>query len=203
MYTALEEEEELKPTRTGSRDTELTLDARSITLLVLFLIFFGALCFGMGYSFGHRHSYNATEPAVNPANPVATDPGNLPAAPSGKPAASSATPAPAAQPVAQQADSNNDETGGDPNNPDAEPDPHAQLTTSSPHNMVQVAAVADEDNAEMLTRAMRKRGYAASVQHNPADGKLIVMIGPFANRQEATQARQRLQDAGYKAVLQP
>jgi len=69
--------------------------------------------------------------------------------------------------------------------------------------MVQIAAVAHQEDAQVLMSALRKRGFAASVRHDPADGLLHVQIGPFATWTAAAAMRQKLLNDGYNAIVQP
>lgn len=69
--------------------------------------------------------------------------------------------------------------------------------------MVQIAAVVHPGDADMLARALRSSGYAASVRTEPQDKFLHVQIGPFASRDQAKAMRARLQGDGYNAFLKP
>lgn len=69
--------------------------------------------------------------------------------------------------------------------------------------MVQVAAVSQQEDANVLLSALRKRGYAVSVRHDPADGLMHVQVGPFASHDSAAAMRQRLLNDGYNALIQP
>jgi cell division septation protein DedD len=69
--------------------------------------------------------------------------------------------------------------------------------------MVQIAAVSQPEDAEVLVNALRKRGYAVSARREAADGLIHVRIGPFASRDEANRWRQRLLNDGYNAIVQP
>jgi cell division protein FtsN len=68
---------------------------------------------------------------------------------------------------------------------------------------VQIAAVANAQDAEVLAAALRKRGYSVMVKHEPADGLIHVRIGPFNSRDEANHWRDKLLGDGYNAVVQP
>ena len=48
--------------------------------------------------------------------------------------------------------------------------------------MVQIAAVSNQEDADVLISALRKRGYAVTVRRDPADNLIHVRIGPFATR---------------------
>jgi DedD protein len=69
--------------------------------------------------------------------------------------------------------------------------------------MVQVAAVKNDEDAEVLTNALRRRGYPVTARREPADGLIHVRIGPFPTREEANQWRMKLLGDGYNAIVQP
>ena len=67
--------------------------------------------------------------------------------------------------------------------------------------MVQVAAVASHDVADILTSSLRKKGYTVAVRHEPQDNLLHVQIGPFADRKDAEAMRQRVLADGFNATV--
>jgi DedD protein len=69
--------------------------------------------------------------------------------------------------------------------------------------MVQIAAVSNQEDANVLLGALRRRGYAASAVHNPADNLIHVCIGPFNNRNDANSMRNKLLNDGYNAIVLP
>jgi cell division septation protein DedD len=69
--------------------------------------------------------------------------------------------------------------------------------------MVQIAAVSHQEDADVLTGALRKRGYVVTARRDPVDGLLHVQVGPFATHSEANSMRQRLLDDGYNAIIEP
>jgi cell division septation protein DedD len=69
--------------------------------------------------------------------------------------------------------------------------------------VVQIAAVANSADAEVLETALRKHGYSVMARREPADGLIHVRIGPFNSRDEATHWRDKLLGDGYNAVVQP
>jgi cell division septation protein DedD len=69
--------------------------------------------------------------------------------------------------------------------------------------MVQIAAVAHAEDADMLVGALRKRGYTVTALREPADNLIHVRIGPFYSRDEANRWREKLLDDGYNAIIQP
>ena len=69
--------------------------------------------------------------------------------------------------------------------------------------MVQIAAVSQPEDADVLMSALRKRGYAVAARREPLDGLIHVRIGPFKTRDEAEIWRQKLLGDGYNAIVQP
>jgi len=69
--------------------------------------------------------------------------------------------------------------------------------------MVQIAAVANADDANVLVVALRNHGYSVTAAREPADGLIHVRIGPFSSRDEANRWRDKLLGDGYNAVVQP
>ena len=69
--------------------------------------------------------------------------------------------------------------------------------------MVQVAAVKNDEDAGVLTNALRRRGYPVVSHRDPADGLIHVRIGPFPTRDEANQWRMKLLNDGYNAIVEP
>jgi len=76
-------------------------------------------------------------------------------------------------------------------------------TLSASSLMVQVAAVKNDEDAGVLTNALRRRGYPVVSHRDPADGLIHVRIGPFPTRDEANQWRMKLLNDGYNAIVQP
>jgi cell division septation protein DedD len=68
--------------------------------------------------------------------------------------------------------------------------------------VVQVAAISNPDDAEVLVDALRKRDYPVTARRDPADNFIHVRIGPFATRAIAEQWRMKLLNDGYNAVVQ-
>jgi len=69
--------------------------------------------------------------------------------------------------------------------------------------MVQIAAVTHPEDAEVLVAALQKRGYAVIARRAPVDGLIHVQTGPFTNRNDANEMRQKLLNDGYNAIVQP
>ena len=69
--------------------------------------------------------------------------------------------------------------------------------------MVQIAAVSQPEDADVLMTALRKRGYAVTAHREATDGLIHVRIGPFNSGAEAEKWRQKLLNGGYNAIVQP
>jgi cell division septation protein DedD len=69
--------------------------------------------------------------------------------------------------------------------------------------MVQIAAVSNSTDAEVLVNALKKRNYPVTSKRESADNFIHVRIGPFATRQLAEQWRMKLLNDGYNALIQP
>jgi DedD protein len=81
----------------------------------------------------------------------------------------------------------------------------ATSTSAQPSGtlMVQIAAVSNAEDADVLTGALRKRGYAVTARRDPADNLIHVRIGPFATAAEANGWKMKLLNDGYNAIVQP
>jgi cell division septation protein DedD len=66
---------------------------------------------------------------------------------------------------------------------------------------VQVAAVSHVEDAQVLTTALRKRGYTVTPRRE-FDNLIHVRIGPFSTSDEANRWRVKLLDDGYNAEIQ-
>jgi cell division septation protein DedD len=67
---------------------------------------------------------------------------------------------------------------------------------------VQIAAVSNVEDAQVLADALRKRGYAVTARRDPTDNLIHVRIGPFASLAEANTWKMKLLNDGYNAVVQ-
>lgn len=73
------------------------------------------------------------------------------------------------------------------------------MATGQP--MVQIAAVSRPQDADVLVAALRQRGYGVVVRSEPQDHLLHVQVGPFANRMQAAEIKQKLLSDGYNAII--
>jgi len=135
------------------------------------------------------------------ANPTTTEqsPGNSEqgGSPTGSPAATTPGAAKPAQPTLPAAGNTTPEAQGG-----ATPNVRAALPAQG-QLMVQIAAVANSDDADVLVTALRRRGYSVAAIREPADGLIHVKTGPFNSRDEANRWRDKLLGDGYNAVVQP
>lgn len=69
--------------------------------------------------------------------------------------------------------------------------------------MVQIAAVTNPEDAEVLVNALRKRGYAVIARREATDSLIHMRIGPFSSRDEANKWSRKLLGDGYNAIVQP
>jgi cell division septation protein DedD len=208
------------------RDREVTLGPAMLIGLVAGLLLLCGVCFLAGYSVGHRASPEtqaaATQPVPTPT--VAPAASNQP-----KPSASqgSAQPPANAAGAASAADTasiEGSQPGGSdsaaaPGQPSVQAVLPAQGSGTQPVSaagqavqpalaqagawMVQIAAVSNPDDANVLVSALRRHGYNVSVRHDPADNLMHVQVGPFASHNDAAGMRQKLLNDGYNALVQP
>src|SRR5215472_12842294 len=68
-------------------------------------------------------------------------------------------------------------------------------------NMVQVAAVSKQEDADILVNALRKKQYPVFVANLPSDPLFHVQVGPFSDPKEAEAMRSRLAGDGYNAIV--
>ena len=165
-------------------DTVLTLGPMMLVGIFFGLVLLCGLCFGVGYSMGSRGNHDSLPTSQQPGAGTASQAAGSHAKPSSvaqnipqKPQPASALPAPTIK---------------------TEPEATPALAL-----MIQIATVSSQEDADVLVGALRKRGYAATARHDPADNKLHVQIGPFSNRNDANAMSQKLLHDGYNAIVQP
>ena len=201
-------------------DKEVTLGPMLLTALGLGLLVLCSICFLVGYTVGHRaqasnpSGVKASSSGLSAAELLASAPSTRPQSGSHTPARTepeetvgSLTPAAAAQEPAPSQPVNE--------LPDAEPPaskstaPSAvraaltQTTAQAGSWVVQVAAVENSADADVLVSALRQRGYSVSARHSTGDNLIHVQIGPFASRSDADSMRQKLLNDGYNANIEP
>jgi len=78
--------------------------------------------------------------------------------------------------------------------PAAQPVPPAR-------SVVQVMALSNTEDAELMVVALKRQGYNVAINHDPLDSLLHLEVGPFASKTDAEVMRQRLLSDGYNATI--
>jgi len=211
------------------QDRELTISSTTLLAIFFGLVLVCGLFFGLGYTLGRRSpseasqlpsaaaSTNDPEPSISaskpsaasqPAetatlpDPQATDTSDTSTSPAAaetqsdslpaKTLETTATPAPqtvkAALPLATQ-----------PTESQASATPPSVAVPSG--IMVQIAAISNPADADVLVSALQKHGYTVTARHSSGDPLIHVQVGPFSNRADAIAMRQKLLGDGYNAIL--
>jgi DedD protein len=213
MRSLLDAEEEV-----DDKESEITLSTASLLGIFFGLVLICGVFFGFGYSMGRGTGIPA------PANKA------LSASGASEPEVAASTPAPVvperAEPTAplqaspaplrQADDTPKDEAprlvvplkkpNAARNNPDVESPAVVAanmnaIAASDSKPMVQIAAVARSEDANVLVTALRQRGYSVVVRSEPQDKLLHVQVGPFADRNQAVAIKQKLMADGYNAII--
>jgi DedD protein len=192
-------------------DAELTLGPAVMVGIAIGLLSLCGLCFWLGYWMGGRGVHNApvvVQPAPAPATAPAASPTAKPAAApkktSQRQAAEVSLPArEAAGTSASGAIQDRSSLGANSAAPAVKAALAAGGTAPELALMVQIAAVSQQEDADVLVAALRKRGYAVSVRRDPVDNKFRVQVGPFTNRSDADTMRRKLVNDGYNASVAP
>ena len=213
-----EEEEDKAP--------EITLSTASVLGIFFGLVLVCGVFFGFGYSMGRGTEMGtqvikiAGAPAPAVTAPVDAADSTPPPEAAPKPAEAQPAPAPVAAAPAKPAESEVNSGTANPQEARHErpqkPSPVLQAslveqpaavaaTMSAPSGtgqpMVQIAAVARREDADVLVSALRQRGYGVSVRSEPQDKLLHVQVGPFANHSQAVAMKQKLLSDGYNAII--
>jgi DedD protein len=207
--------------------SEITLSTASLLGIFFGLVLICGVFFGLGYSLGRGSERGAiasgpgSAPAINDTEPAETTTAENAKSAALTPleqqdgmqspvtaALMSAASRPKAEAVEPEA-STPDAPKLDAPKP-AAPAPALPATTapdtgavasSSKEPMVQIAAVARQEDADVLVSALRQRGYGVVVRSEPQDKLLHVQVGPFADRTAATVIKQKLLSDGYNAII--
>ena len=192
-------------------EREISLGTSTVLGIFFALALLCAVFFGFGYSMGRR--------SAQPLASTLTEPPATAGLGEAKPTPASALPTPPQQP-ADTPDTTGTTTAVIPN---TQPDPQPEAATPQPTvkpvslarttpapavaapgagtTIVQVAAVSHKEDADLLTAALKKRGYTVAVHQEPQDKLLHVQLGPFASKKDADAMRQRLLTDGYNAIV--
>lgn len=195
------------------QDVEVTLGTGKLLGLFFGMVVVCAIFFGLGYSMGKN--------AV-PAGSLVSDSGPTVASNLAKP-----TPAKGPVVVAEAAPgptpSQNDLTfyksvetkeanakltpapkptqaAAAPPKPAPAPAPAPEMHSGAGY-VVQVAAVAKQEDAEALADALRKKSYPVFVMSTGNDKLVRVQIGPFAELKQAEDMKAKLAGDGYNAIV--
>jgi len=213
------------------QETELTLGSAALLLIVVGLVLLCGFCFGLGYATGHRGAQPPVASLPSPDVPATADSSNGRPKPSAN--AQPAPPVTSADIESEQQPSSPPNVAASPPQNSESPSSAAQssglpqvkpalaaVITALPSGlpaasavasaipsassiMVQIAAVSQPEDADVLMSALRKHGYAVGARREPLDGLIHVRIGPFKSRDEAEKSRQKLLSDGYNAIVQP
>ncbi len=225
MNSMLDTEEEEE-----GKTSEITLSTASLLGIFFGLVLICGVFFGFGYSMGRGTGsasvVNAAEPAETTT--AATQPAALAPAEQDEALAVAAPPSPSVTRAKhddgvasdQPAEGAGDETPAvtvraatskptaaqqlAPNPASDAPSLGAANTGPVPGSgqaMVQIAAVARPEDADVLVAALRQRGYGVVVRNEPQDKLLHVQVGPFADRTQASAMKQKLLSDGYNAII--
>jgi DedD protein len=218
MRSLLEIEEEEKEA------SEITLSTASLLGIFFGLVLICGVFFGLGYSMGRGSERGAIAsgsggtPAINDAPPIETATAENAKSASLTPleqqdgmespvtaALMSAASRPKAEAVEPDAPAPDAPATPAPRSAvnsfaPAAPEPGA-VASGSKEPMVQIAAVARQEDADVLVSALRQRGYGVVVRSEPQDKLLHVQVGPFADRTAATAIKQKLLSDGYNAII--
>lgn len=211
------------------QDRELTISSTTLLAIFFGLVLMCGLFFGLGYTLGRRApsdasqlpsataSTNAPEPSVSvskpsaasqpaetatpaAADPQATDTSDTSTSPAAAETQSDSLPAKISQTAENLAPATVKAALPLSTQP-AEP-PATTPSAAVPSGiMVQIAAISNPADADVLVSALQKRGYSVIARHAVGDPLIHVQVGPFTNRADAIAMRQKLLSDGYNAIL--
>jgi cell division septation protein DedD len=215
-HPILEHDEDQESSFLESPDRELTISATTLLAIFFGLVLLCGLFFGLGYTFGRRspastpeqtasQSFDsqpkpsaAAQPVVAVPTPIQSEPAALNSTAPGTTAPADAAPddtpsqpeakTPEAAPVKQTS-----QPAAPVNTPVSDPAPAG--------TMVQIAAIANPADADVLVRALQEHGFSPSEHRYPTDSFIHIQVGPFANRADAIAMKQKLLSDGYNAIL--
>jgi DedD protein len=212
----------------GQQDREISLSTTTILGIFFALALLCAVFFGFGYSMGRKSaqpvSSGSSEVTTRSENSSSKPAPGSPAIPSISSAGRQA--AGEAQSAIMPLDSLNAASEDSPPMPrpvkavvpSTRADPPAEVTPrpvfrpagivhvaaalpSPGSSVVQVAAMSHQEDADVVSLDLKRRGYTVAIRHEPQDKLFHVQIGPFANKKEADAMRQRLQTDGYNNAI--
>jgi DedD protein len=213
------------------KDAEFTLGVFALLAILFGLVLLCGVFFGLGYSIGKRGASEPVTTAQSATGPLIPSDTSRPkpsasAQPGGRATASSGVAPPSATSSANEDQQQAAVTsvGAVPSaalsegksavrpavaeaamtaGPQTNTARVAPALGSAAQLTVQVAAVSQQQDADVLASALRRRGYAATAHRDAADNLIHVRIGPFTTREDAEKWRQKLLSDGYNAIIQP
>lgn len=195
-----------------SRDTEITLGTARLLGIFFGLVAICGICLGIGYQLGRNAAKNGAPPIIDGllANAGIHSPkpdgGTAAATPAASPEASpEASPSPDLsfyKAVEQNAPSTSLEKA-EPAPMVASEQPAPEMTKSSSNGgyLVQIAAVTNQEDAQALADALKKKNYAVFIASTANDKYFRVQIGPFGEIGEAESMRRKLISDGYNPIV--
>jgi cell division septation protein DedD len=211
----------------GEQEREISLSTTTILGIFFALALLCAVFFGFGYSMGRKSAQPVTSPAEvttrsensgskpapgSPANPSTSSAGRQAAgetqsaivpldSPNAAAQDSSQTPSPVKAIVLSPRSDVPAEVTPRPASKPVGLVPVAATLSSPGSSVVQVAAMSHQEDADVVSVDLKRRGYTVAIRHEPQDKLFHVQIGPFANKKEADSMRQRLQADGYNNAI--
>jgi cell division septation protein DedD len=219
------------PLHEPSPDRELTISSTTLLAIFFGLVLICGLFFGLGYTLGRRSpaetaqlpsagdssaslqaspSISKPSAAPQPAAPADAQTADSTSIPAGDTAADTTTPDGSAQakaPDAAATPAPQIVKAALPQPaiaaPQATPAPASATPAAVPGTaiMVQIAAISNPADADVLMGALQKRGYTVTARRTTTDSLIHVQVGPFTNRADAIAMRQKLLADGYNAIL--
>jgi cell division septation protein DedD len=205
--------------------TEITLGMGKLLGLFFGLIILCGISLGVGYSLGRNAAKQAAAAAASAAAAVPATPAPSSAnKPGASQLAAPQAPAPKTPDCAPGDNCPQQTASAQPSTTDMtfyqsvqQKEVHPQLTKPEPAPapaarpvevrstlgsgyLVQIAAVRNQDDAKLLSDALRKQQYPVIITQ-PGDKLFHVQVGPYADVKEAEAMRSRLVSAGYNAFL--
>ena len=195
------------------QDVEVTLGTGKLLGLFFGMVVVCAIFFGLGYSMGKSAAPSGS--LVNDATPSSVQAAAKPTAARTPTPDAAATPATTSQadltfyksteqkevtakltPVAETKAPAPASAAA----PAAKPAPAPEMHSGAGY-VVQVAAVAKQEDAEALADALRKKSYPVFVMSSGSDKLVRVQIGPFAELKQAEDMKAKLAGDGYNAIV--
>jgi len=203
----------------GPDPAEVHWSASTILAIFFASSLISAVFFGLGYSFGRGGTAKPLNgmmlsPIHASAAPQSETASGLPA--SAMPEQTSVAPAHAPEPAMHAtgivASASNKRAIVNPAALRAEPIAARKPVTAAPEQkgksavgttryMVQVGAIGDHKDAQMLVSLLRRKGFHAGIYPAKRDRFLHVQIGPFATEAQAQTTRHRVLASGFHAIL--